>query len=151
MNAIENLRKVLVDIANDNSIRAGEKSIEQKQRNTMKKRMVEALHDVLAEVCADEPSLKLFRAEKGSMMGLDNETVGIIPVEFTVAIKNLDIDPSEEEDAYNDKLAEQAAKAAKAAKVKAEKIAKSEQERALKRQLKELRNFPVSDETDELE
>ena len=140
MTSIENLRNVLVDIANDNSINVGAKAIEQKQRNTMKKRLVEALHLVLEDVVNDTPELAIYRAEKGTMLGLDNEKVGIIPVEVTIAIKNMDVDPAEEEQAYNEKLAEQAAKAERAAKLKAEKIAAAAKERELKAKLRALKN-----------
>lgn len=137
--SLENLRRILIDIANDNTLSVGSKAIEQKARNTMKRRLCEAMHQVLAEVVENTPNLGLYRVEKGSMIGVDNEKVGIIPLDFQVAIKNMDCDPSEEEDAYNAKLAEQAEKAERAAKVKAENIARQAKERELKLKLKSLK------------
>ena len=134
------MRELLERIANSNEISISTKSIEQKQRNTIKRELTEALGNVIQELLGDSAVVTLYRTEKGIMLGLDNEKVGIIPVEFSVAIKNLDCDPAEEEEAYNLKLQEQAEKRKRAEEVKAKKIAQQAEIRAAKEKLKALQN-----------
>lgn len=134
------MKNLLERIANSNDISVSTKSIEQKQRNTMKRELTEALGEVLQSIIGDSAVITLYRTEKGIMLGLDNEKVGIIPIEFSVAIKNMDCDPAEEEDAYNTKLQEQAEKRKRAEEAKAKKIAQQAEIRAAKEKLKALQN-----------
>jgi hypothetical protein len=89
------MKNLLERIANSTDITVSTKSIEQKQRNTIKRELTEALGNVLQEIIGDSAVVTLYRTEKGIMLGLDNEKVGIIPIEFSVAIKNMDCDPAE--------------------------------------------------------
>lgn len=134
------MKNLLERIANSTDISISTKSIEQKQRNTIKRELTEALGNVLQEIIGDSAVVTLYRTEKGIMLGLDNEKVGIIPIEFSVAIKNMDCDPAEEEDAYNLKLQEQAEKRKRAEEAKAKKIAQQAEIRAAKEKLKALQN-----------
>ena len=134
------MKNLLERIANGTDISISTKSIEQKQRNTIKRELTEALGNVLQEIIGDSAVVTLYRTEKGIMLGLDNEKVGIIPIEFSVAIKNMDCDPAEEEDAYNLKLQEQAEKRKRAEEAKAKKIAQQAEIRAAKEKLKALQN-----------
>lgn len=134
------MKNLLERIANSTDITVSTKSIEQKQRNTIKRELTETLGNVLQEIIGDSAVVTLYRTEKGIMLGLDNEKVGIIPIEFSVAIKNMDCDPAEEEDAYNAKLQEQAEKRRRAEEAKAKKIAQQAEIRAAKEKLKALQN-----------
>ena len=134
------MKNLLERIANSTDISISTKSIEQKQRNTIKRELTEALGNLLQEIIGDSAVVTLYRTEKGIMLGLDNEKVGIIPIEFSVAIKNMDCDPAEEEDAYNLKLQEQAEKRKRAEEAKAKKIAQQAEIRAAKEKLKALQN-----------
>ena len=134
------MKNLLERIANSTDISISTKSIEQKQRNTIKRELTEALGNLLQEIIGDSAVVTLYRTEKGIMLGLDNDKVGIIPIEFSVAIKNMDCDPAEEEDAYNLKLQEQAEKRKRAEEAKAKKIAQQAEIRAAKEKLKALQN-----------
>lgn len=134
------MRTLLERYADSTELNVSTKSIEQKQRNTMKRELTEALGNVLQDIIGDSKVIALYRTEKGIMLGLDNAKVGIIPVEFSVSIKNMDCDPAEEEDAYNFKLQEQAEKKKRADEAKARKIAQQAEIKAAKEKLKALKN-----------
>lgn len=135
-NSLKALRDELLAVANDDNLTAGAKSIEQKQRNTIKRNLTDALYDVLQEIVAESTLLALYRTKEGLMVGADNAKVGIVPIEIKIAIKNLDVDPADAEDAYKEHLQEQADKKKRAEDAKAAKIARQAQERELRKQLK---------------
>lgn len=139
---MKDLIKSLRMIADREDINVGEKAIEQKQRNTIKRDLTDTLYAILAEACAGIDEVKVYRTDGGIMFGLDNLKAGIIPIELTLAVKNMDCDPAEAEDAYRDKLAAAADKAKRAAEAKAAKIARSQAERELKAKLKALKDNP---------
>lgn len=131
--------KVLLEkLANNKELKASEKSIEQKQRNTIKRELTEALGQLLGDAVAGSNVIEVYRTEKGIMMGIDHPTVGIIPIEFSVAIKNLDCDPMEEEEAYLEKLQAQQEKKEKQEAAKAKKLAQQAQIKAAKERVHEL-------------
>lgn len=137
MNSLEVLKDTLLEVAENDDLTAGAKAIEQKQRNAIKRNLTEALYSVIAAALGeDNELLALYRTKEGLMVGIDNLKVGIIPVEIKVAIKNLDVDPLEEEAAYKDHLQEQADKKKRAEEAKAAKMARQAQERELRKQLK---------------
>lgn len=134
-----NLRDVMVEVAQNNTLTAGAKSIEQKQRNTIKRDLTEALYDVLAAVIDGNELLALYRTKDGIMVGIDNAKVGIIPVGIKVEVKNLDVDPAEEEDAFREHQAQRAEAKARAEASKAAKIERQAKERELRNQLREVK------------
>lgn len=137
MNSLKVLKDTLLEVAENDDLTAGAKAIEQKQRNAIKRNLTEALYSVIAAALGeDNELLALYRTKEGLMVGIDNLKVGIIPVEIKVAIKNLDVDPLEEEAAYKDHLQEQADKKKRAEEAKAAKMARQAQERELRKQLK---------------
>ena len=73
------------------------------------------------------------------MVGIDNAKVGIIPVGIKVEVKNLDIDPVEEEDAFREHQAQRAEAKARAEANKAAKIERQAKERELRNQLREVK------------
>lgn len=136
-NGIKQLRDTMKGIAENADLVQSGKSIEQKQRNQIKRILTEAMERIMEEVVGDENLLALYRVTEGLMVGIDNPSVGVIPIEIRVSVKNLDVDPQDEEEAYKAKLEEQAEKKARQESLKAQKIAASERERELKRQLRE--------------
>lgn len=133
------MKALLEKMANNGELKASEKSIEQKQRNTIKRELTEALGQLLSEAVAGSTEIEVYRTEKGIMMGIDHPTIGIIPIEFSVAIKNLDCDPLEEEEAYLEKLKLQEEKRKKQEATKAKKIAQQAQIKEAKAKLNDLR------------
>lgn len=133
------LKEKLLEVAQDNTLTAGAKSIEQKQRNTIKRNLTEALYSVIQEVIDNSDLLALYRTKDGIMVGVDNAKVGIIPVGIKVEIKNLDVDPAEEEDAYLEHLNQRAEAKARAEANKAAKIERQAKERELRNQLREVK------------
>lgn len=133
------LKEKLLEVAQDNTLTAGAKSIEQKQRNTIKRNLTEALYSVIQEVIGNSDLLALYRTKDGIMVGVDNAKVGIIPVGIKVEIKNLDVDPAEEEDAYFEHLNQRAEAKARAEANKAAKIERQAKERELRNQLREVK------------
>lgn len=136
---MDKLRDTLLDTANDATLTAGAKSIEQKQRNNIKRGLTEALYDVMAKVIADSDLLALYRTKDGIMVGIDNAKVGIIPIGIKVEVKNLDVDPAEEEDAYLEHQKERSEAKARAEANKAAKIERQAKERELRNQLREVK------------
>lgn len=134
------VRELLLGVADDNSLTISGKSIEQKQRNTIKRNLTEAMFEVLQEIIGDTSLLTLYRTKEGLMVGIDNERIGIIPLEIKVAVKNMDCDPEEEAIAYQERLAEAEDKKRRAEAAKASKIAAQSEARELKRQLRALKN-----------
>lgn len=145
------LRTELERIANDDGIATSTKTIEQKQRNTIKRNITEILLNMLKEELGeDNQLLQIYRTKDGILVGIDNEKVGIITVEFKASIKSLDIDPAEEEEAYLEDMAQKAEKAKNAQRLKEQKIARQAEERALKAKIKALHAKAEAD-TEDLE
>lgn len=134
------VRELLLATADDNGLTISGKSIEQKQRNTIKRNLTEAMYDVLQEIIGDTSLLTLYRTKDGLMVGIDNERVGIIPLEFKIAIKNLDCDPEEEAIAYQERQKEAEEKKRRAEAAKADKIAAQAEARELKRRLRAIKS-----------
>lgn len=134
------VRELLLATADDNGLTISGKSIEQKQRNTIKRNLTEAMYDVLQEIIGDTSLLTLYRTKDGLMVGIDNERVGIIPLEFKIAIKNLDCDPEEEAIAYQERQKEAEEKKRRAEVAKADKIAAQAEARELKRRLRAIKS-----------
>lgn len=137
------VREILLATADDNTLTISGKSIEQKQRNTIKRNLTEAMYNVLQEILGDTNLLALYRTKDGLMVGIDNEKIGIIPLEIKVAVKNLDCDPEEEALAYIEKQREAEEKQRRAEANKADKIARQTAERELKRQLRAVKQGAV--------
>lgn len=117
-----NLFNVLHTIANDNVATNGDK-VEQKASRAIKERITAALFDALAAM--EDDVIKVVRTRTGVAIAIDNEGAGMIPVEFSAVVKNLDFDIYDEADAYQEYLDDKAAAEAAKAKAKAEKIAKA--------------------------
>ena len=145
------LKEKLLEVAQDNTLTAGAKSIEQKQRNTIKRNLTEALYSVIQEVIDNSDLLALYRTKDGIMVGVDNAKVGIIPVGIKVEIKNLDVDPAEEEDAYFEHLNQRAEAKARAEANKAAKIERQAKERELRNQLREVKMANAAARTNTIE
>ena len=120
--SMTNLFNVLHTIANDTVATNGDK-VEQKASRAIKERITAALFDAL--VSMEDDVIKVVRTRTGVAIAIDNDGAGMIPVEFSAVVKNLDFDIYDEADAYQEYLDDKAAAEAAKAKAKAEKIAKA--------------------------
>lgn len=127
-------------MAQNNELSTSGNSIEQKQRNAIKRSLTEALRDILRETIGDNLELALYQTKDGLMIGIDNAKVGIIPVEVKIVVKNLDVDPADEEDAYLEHLEEQAEKKRRMEATKLAKMERQARERELRKQLRNIKN-----------
>ena len=140
---MENLFNVLGAIANDNVAVNGDK-VEQKAARVIKERITAALFDALKSM--ENDTVKVVRTKTGVAIAIDNEDAGMIPVEFSAVVKNLDFDIYDEADAYTDYLEDKAAKAAAKAKAKEAKAAKDAEIRAAKARLKAAKDAGIADD-----
>lgn len=137
---MENFKAALLKVAQNNELSTSGNSIEQKQRNAIKRSLTEALRDILRETIGDNLELALYQTKDGLMIGIDNAKVGIIPVEVKIVVKNLDVDPADEEDAYLEHLEEQAEKKRRMEATKLAKMERQARERELRKQLRNIKN-----------
>ena len=140
---MENLFNVLGAIANDN-VAVNSDKVEQKAARAIKERITAALFDALKAM--ENDTVKVVRTKTGVAIAIDNEAAGMIPVEFSAVVKNLDFDIYDEADAYQEYLDDKAAKEAAKAKAKEAKAAKDAEIRAAKARLKAVKDAGVADD-----
>lgn len=130
--------KKLDSVANDTTLKASTKSINQTQRNVLVSEITKALEKTLADGIECENGI-YYLTDYVSMgqidnktieFAIDNEKVGIIPVKISVSIPNFDtdLDLYARVEEYQETLNEKALKLAEKEKEKALKI-KADQER----------------------
>ena len=150
LNELRALQDACLEVANDAELTQSGAAIEQKQRNKIKRLLTDAMETALREVADANPSLSLYRVKGGLMLAISNVSIGVIPVEVEISVKNLAVNPAEEEARYKNDLALQTAKRERQEAAKAAKMAITAEERELKRKLREakLARFAVRKEED---
>lgn len=118
MNFLELMKDLETRDLNTNVNANGKITIQQTQRNALRKELVDAFYDFLIE-----QKLDVFLTGDGIILAVENANIGTISIEAKLAFKALDYNPEDEADAYEDELAAKAADKASKAKVKAKKIA----------------------------
>ena len=96
----------------------GKITIQQTQRNALRKELVNAFYDYLIE-----QGLDVYLTADGIILAAENEHIGTISIEVKLAFKALDYNPADEADSYEDELAAKAEEKANKAKLKAKRIA----------------------------
>lgn len=118
MNFLELMKDLETRDLNTNVNANGKITIQQTQRNALRKELVDAFYDFLIE-----QKLDVFLTGDGIILAVENANIGTISIEAKLAFKALDYNPEDEADAYEDELAAKAADKASKAKAKAKKIA----------------------------
>lgn len=96
----------------------GKITIQQTQRNALRKELVNSFYDYLID-----QGLDVYLTSDGIIMAAENEHIGTISIEVKLAFKALDYNPADEADSYEDELASKAEEKANKAKIKAKRIA----------------------------
>jgi hypothetical protein len=118
---LEPLEKVLEFIYRyDYPLTDSGKSIAQKERNELKYNLTE----VIADILEDNGIEYITRTSDGYIMEIQHETLGVIPIEINIKVKNIDFDIGSAEEDWTLRVEErkdkeerkQAAIAAKAAR-----------------------------------
>lgn len=136
---MENLKKVLDEIQAEeikiSTSKNGKESIHQTQRNNIKKRIVDAIAQDIAEFFPF-----IYRSTDGILLEISNRSVadninnqdgsGAITVAIDCSVKGLDFNAEYEADKYQADQADKAKKAEEKAKEKAEKVARDKKKRA---------------------
>lgn len=118
MNFLELMKDLETRDLNTNVNANGKITIQQTQRNALRKELVDAFYEFLIE-----QKLDVFLTGDGIILAVENANIGTISIEAKLAFKALDYNPEDEADAYEDELAAKAADKASKAKAKAKKIA----------------------------
>ena len=137
----------LIEIANNQEIKASAKSINQAQRNALATELTNALLQALTKDSENDNgdyTLNDFVScgmidNKTIEFAIDNEKVGIIPIRISVAFPNFDtdLDLYTRVEEYQITLEEKALKEKEKAEQKALKIKADEERRAKQKALKE--------------
>ena len=118
MNFLELMKDLETRDLNTNVNANGKITIQQTQRNALRRELVDAFYDFLID-----QKLDVFLTGDGIILAVENVNIGTISIEAKLAFKALDYNPEDEADAYEDELAAKAAEKASKAKAKAKKIA----------------------------
>lgn len=148
---MENVKQFLIDeVANAKLkvVEQGKPKIEQRTRNALKKQLMDIMVTSLENTIGCDV-LTIVRTEKGVGIAVDNESVGIIPIELTLMFKDLDNDILDMNEEYQEKLRIKAEKAEQAKKAKASKIARQKELTLAKQRLKDLQNQEPAPQDDE--
>lgn len=121
------LLEKLEQIANDNTLQASGDKIKQDQRNLIRAELLDMVTQDLATKLKSD-LVNVGRVEKGVVITLDNEKVGIVPIMLDLKFMGLDYDLDFEMEEYQNKLDTKAKAEQEKAKAKSEKI-KADKER----------------------
>lgn len=137
----------LIEIANNQEIKASAKSINQAQRNALATELTNALLQALTKNSENDNGVYTLNDfvscgmidNKTIEFAIDNEKVGIIPIRISVAFPNFDtdLDLYTRVEEYQITLEEKALKEKEKAEQKALKIKADEERRAKQKALKE--------------
>jgi hypothetical protein len=137
----------LIEIANNQEIKASAKSINQAQRNALATELTNALLQALTKDSENDNGVYTLNDfvscgmidNKTIEFAIDNEKVGIIPIRISVAFPNFDtdLDLYTRVEEYQNTLEEKALKEKEKAEQKALKIKADEERRAKQKALKE--------------
>ena len=137
----------LIEIANNQEIKASAKSINQAQRNALATELTNALLQALTKDSENDNGVYTLNDfvscgmidNKTIEFAIDNEKVGIIPIRISVAFPNFDtdLDLYTRVEEYQITLEEKALKEKEKAEQKALKIKADEERRAKQKALKE--------------
>ncbi|NCB45715.1 hypothetical protein EOM81_01745 [bacterium] len=95
----------------------GKITIQQTQRNALRKELVDAFFNFLLDQGIDA-----YLTNDGIIMAVENEHIGTISIETKLAFKALDYNPADEADLYEDELASKAEEKANKAKIKVKRV-----------------------------
>ena len=130
------LKEWFEKVANTKYTMTGSK-IAQRERNLLKREFVGVLCEHLASVVGND-LITVVETQKGIGIAIDNENIGYIPIEIVPTFKDTECDIVDLAEEYQEHKADMQEKAEKKAKLKAEKIAKQKEIRALKEKAKAL-------------
>ena len=106
----------------DNELKASNNKLEQIIRNRFKDDLTDLLCKLLKEVLEDEEQTILVERIKGAVgIGVNNEAIGLIPIQLAISLKNLDEDILDLGEEYEQSVKDKQEKA----KIRAEKVAKA--------------------------
>lgn len=125
------IKEKLEQIANDKTLQESDGKIKQDQRNLIRKELLDIVAKELSEKLAND-KINVDRVQKGVVITLDNEKVGIIPIMIDLKFLGLDYDVVADIEDYEIKLREKAKAEQEKAKAKAEKIKADQQRRQQK-------------------
>lgn len=138
---MENLKNLLIEYANDETLVSNEVKLEQKTQRKLYRDINDALTKAIAALFEDVKEVNCFAVSNGVLVVLDNEKVGEITLELGFKVKDLTVDAAFEADAWIEK---QEATKAKEAKQRAERERKFAAAMAAK-EAKEARKKNVQD------
>lgn len=95
----------------------GKITIQQTQRNALRRELVDAFYDFLIN-----QGIQVFLTNDGIIMAVENQHIGTISIETKLAFKALDYNPMDEADLYEDEQESKAIEKANKAKLKAKRI-----------------------------
>lgn len=141
------LEKILTQVANDTTLKATSKSINQTQRNKLNVDITKALLKSIVKDSECDNGVYYLNDlisvgqidNKTIEFAIDNEKIGIIPIRISVALPNFDndLDLISRVDEYQEQVNEKALKVAEKEKEKALKIKADQERRAKQKALKE--------------
>ena len=106
----------------DNELKANNNKLEQKIRNRFKDDLTDLFCKLLKEVLEDEEQTILVERIKGAVgIGVNNEAIGLIPIQLAISLKNLDEDILDLGEEYEQSVRDKQEKA----RIRAEKVAKA--------------------------
>ncbi len=106
----------------DNELKASNNKLEQIIRNRFKDDLTDLLCKLLKEVLEDEEQTILVERIKGAVgIGVNNEAIGLIPIQLAISLKNLDEDILDLGEEYEQSVKDKQEKA----RIRAEKVAKA--------------------------
>lgn len=82
------------------TLTANKDAITQSERNELKY----SLTDIVADVLKDSAEIYITRTIDGYVLEIQNETLGLIPIELQLKVKNLNYDIGTAEDLYKEKM-----------------------------------------------
>lgn len=129
---MERLKQFFDKVANDNDLKVSNNKLTQTVRNKLKDEFTETLLTILIEQFADDDNVLIERIKGAVGIGINNEKVGLIPIELKATFKNLDEDILDLADEYKLILQQRAERKAKAEKTKQNKIEAQEMAKARK-------------------
>lgn len=119
---MNNLKQYLLDNVASPDFKVSKAKLEQGVRNRIKDDLTNLFYEYLVEMLEDEEQTILVERIKGAVgIGVNNESAGLIPIQLSLTLKNLDEDILELGEEYRQAVEEKEAKA----KAKAEKVAKA--------------------------
>lgn len=98
--------KEFLEVVADTKYNMNGTKIKQNERNALKNELIETIIKDLKKAFEGSDLITIYRTQKGVGIAIDNEKIGIIPIELVPTIKDLDNDLADMEEEYNERKIE---------------------------------------------